>query len=159
MLADTSVIALKYVPIPKEIVDEARRALKDRFGHDLHVQMSAAPCRYCLQISTVAEKIILLSYQPLPDTSPYAEIGPIFIHATACEPYSSDAFPPDFLRRSLILRAYDHEGNIVDALVSQPGMAELDATTFLRNPTVAEIHVRHTTYTCYDFKIVRKAEM
>jgi hypothetical protein len=92
-------------------------------------------------------------------TSPYAEIGPIFIHATACEPYSSDAFPADFLPRSLILRAYDHEENIVDALVSQPGMAELDATTFLRNPTVAEIHIRHTTYTCYDFKIVRKAEI
>ena len=100
-----------------------------------------------------------MSYQPLPDKSPYAEIGPIFLHARECERYNSDAFPADFLSRSLILRAYDYEGNIVDALVSQPGMAELDATTFLRNPTVAEIHVRDTTYTCYDFKIVRKAEM
>ena len=45
-----------------------------------------------------------MSYQPLPDTNPYAEIGPIFIHARV---------------------------------------------------EIAEVHVRHRSYTCYDFKVVR----
>ncbi len=130
--------------------------MRDRFGHGLHVTKTQGPCRLCLRISNEPEELILLSYQPLADTGPYAEIGPIFIHARACEPYSEiDTFPADFSQRPLILRAYDHAGHIYDADVAQPGLARERAAEFLSDPAVAEIHVRHVSYTCFDFKIVR----
>ena len=147
---------MKYIPVPESVAKEARETLRDRFGHDLAIAKELAPCRVCLRISKEPEDLILLSYQPLADTGPYAEVGPIFVHAAPCEPYSSaDVFPEDFATRRLILRAYGHDGRIVDALVAEPGTAPQRAAQLLENPAVAELHVRHVSYTCFDFKIVR----
>jgi hypothetical protein len=155
--ANTS--TLRYLPIPETIALEARRTRKDRFGHDLRVTTNEAPCRICLRISRGPERLILLSYQPLPDSGPYAEIGPIFVHAHRCEPYDDfESFPQDFAGRRLVLRAYDHDGQIVDALVAEAGTAPQRAAALLSDRDVAEVHVRHESYTCYDFKIVRSVE-
>ena len=148
-------LSLAYLPIPDEIAAQARRTLVDRFGHHLHVERNQAPCRSCLRISNEPEDLILLSYQPLPDTSPYAEIGPIFIHAHDCAPYGRAEFPNDFLERELVVRAYGRDGRIADAVVAAPGHAEAAAAAFLAKEHVAEVHVRHRSYTCFDFKIVR----
>lgn len=156
MNTTTSPITLKYLPIPREIAEEARRTHIDRFGHQIQVMNSMEPCRICLRISKEPEDFLLLSYQPLRDTGPYAEIGPILIHAAHCEPYAqTQVFPADFASRQLVLRAYDYDGAIVDALVAEPGEAPERAAEFLSDTRVAEVHVRHTSYTCYDFKIVR----
>jgi Protein of unknown function (DUF1203) len=146
---------LNFVAIPSDIARRARETLRDDFGHGLAVTPATAPCRHCLQIPKQPQPMILLSYQVLPDTGPYAEIGPIFIHAEPCEPYADvTTFPEDFRPRPLVLRAYDSTGSIVDALVSDPGNAQRDALAFFANPAVAEVHVRHVSYTCFDFKIV-----
>lgn len=98
----------------------------------------------------------MLSYQPSKGTGPYAEIGPIFIHAEQCEPYSQlERFPEDFSDRSLVVRAYAYDGRIVDAAVVDPGGAPARAAQFLSDSSIEEVHVRHVSYTCYDFKIVR----
>ena len=70
---------LRFVPVPEEIAERARRTMKDAFGHSLHVQREHGPCRICLRIASEEEPedFILLSYQPLADRNPYAEIGPI----------------------------------------------------------------------------------
>jgi hypothetical protein len=149
-------VILHYLPIADQIAEEARTTLRDRFGHRLHVEKQQAPCRVCLRISKSPEDLILLSYQPLPDTGPYAEIGPIFIHAERCMPYSDvESFPADFADRRLVLRAYDCEGSIADAVVAEPGEAPKYAAAFLEDERIAEVHVRHESYTCLDFKIVR----
>jgi hypothetical protein len=148
--------SLQYVAIPEKIATQAREALVDRFGHHLQVVRDKAPCRVCLRISNELEELILFSYQPLPDTGPYAEIGPIFIHAHPCTPYSdTDVFPVDFAERRLVLRAYSLDGRIADAVVAEPGQAPARAGELLRREDVAEIHVRHESYTCFDFKILR----
>jgi hypothetical protein len=146
---------MKYIPIPQEIADQARATLQDAFGHKLHVERNQAPCRSCLRISKAPEDLILLSYQPLPDANPYAEVGPIFIHAQACEPYRAHEFPADFLERELVVRAYGRDGRIADAVVAAAGKAEDAAANFLADENVAEVHIRHTSYTCFDFKVVR----
>jgi hypothetical protein len=147
---------LRSLPIPQNIAIEARETGRDRFGHDLPVYHSDEPCRVCLRISQSAEDFILLSYQPLPDRNPYAEIGPIFVHAQACPPYSDTTiFPSDFLGRRLVLRAYGHDGEIVTALVAEPFAAPESAAKLFEDDRVVEIHVRHQSYTCFDFKIVR----
>lgn len=145
---------MQYLPIPEEIANEARETLRDRFGHTLQIVRDKAPCRVCLRISQEPEDFILLSYQPLPDAGPYAEIGPIFVHARRCSPYSDvEAFPQDFAERRLILRAYGGDGRIVDATVAEPGKAPARAAELLSRDDVVEIHARHESYTCFDFKI------
>lgn len=109
-MTTTTTLALAYLPIPDEVAATARRTLRDSFGHELRIERNQAPCRSCLRISKAPEDLILLSYQPLPDMNPYAEIGPIFVHARACAPYDAAEFPAD---------------------------------------------VRHRSYTCFDFKVVR----
>jgi hypothetical protein len=147
---------MKYLPIPNEIAAQAREKRVDRFGHQLQAVQETAPCRVCLRIPSEPEAMILMSYQPLSDTGPYAEIGPIFVHAQGCRPYSDfEAFPPDFAARPLVLRAYGYDGRITDARVAEPGQARSVAAEFLSREEVAEIHVRHVSYTCFDFKIVR----
>jgi hypothetical protein len=156
MTITTTKARLRFSPIPAAVAAEARQTRKDRFGHDLKVYRDRAPCRVCLRISEEPEDLILLSYRPLPDRTPYAEIGPIFIHEHECAPYERfDVLPEDFRSRALVLRAYDGDGAIVDAAVAAPGEAESLASTFFANAAVAEVHVRHTTYTCFDFKIER----
>jgi hypothetical protein len=155
MMTTTTTRALAYLPIPDEVAAAARQSLRDGFGHQLHVERNQAPCRSCLRISKAPEDLILLSYQPLTDINPYAEVGPIFIHAHACAPYESPDFPADFLERELVVRAYNLEGRINDAVVAAPGEAQRAAVDFLRGDGIAEVHVRHRSYTCYDFKIVR----
>ncbi len=158
MQTTAGTLTLQYVPIPVEIAENARRTRRDSFGHDLEVYRDTGPCRVCLRMSPAPENFLLLSYQPLPDRNPYAEVGPIFIHEHDCAPYSAlDAFPEDFIRRELVLRAYDAEGRIFDAAVASSGEGPRVAAEFLSNADVCEVHVRHTSYTCFDFKIVRKA--
>jgi hypothetical protein len=148
---------LRYLPVPFEIADEARRTMTDRFGHGLHVIKTQAPCRLCLQVSKQPEDLMLLSYQPLKDTGPYAEIGPIFIHAEACEPYAEcESFPNAFASRPLVLRSYNAAGEILDSLVAPPGTAPRWAMHLFNDATAVEIHVRHISHTCFDFKIVRE---
>ncbi len=151
-----SIDSLKYLGIPEDVASTARETMRDRFGHDLKVVREMAPCRVCLRISSEPEDLLLLSYQPLADTGPYAEVGPIFVHALPCEPYVDvAAFPADFTLRRLVLRAYDHDGRIVDAAVAEAGAAPEQAATFLSDDGVSEVHVRHESYTCFDFKIMR----
>ena len=79
-----------------------------------------------------------------------------FIHAERCEPYGeATTFPDDFANRRLVLRAYGHDGRIVDAAVAEPGTAPALAASFLNDDEIEEVHVRHESYTCFDFKIVR----
>lgn len=150
-------ITLAFTPIPTAIADEARATRKDGFGHDLVTQTGErSPCRMCLEISTPDEELLLMSYRPLDDDTPYAEIGPVFIHARACPPYEARlTFPPAFASRELVIRAYGYDGRIVDATVARAGGAPAAARAFLMRSDVREVHVRHVSYTCYDFKITR----
>lgn len=146
---------MKYIPIPQVVAEEARRTLRDNFGHQLRVERNQGPCRLCLGLSKEPEDLILLSYQPLADTNPYAEIGPIFIHPYDCPPYGADAFPPDFLERELVVRAYDTNGRITDATVAAPGDVQATSAAFFNDDKVAEVHVRSRAYTCFLFKVER----
>jgi hypothetical protein len=147
---------MHYLPIPEQIATEARSTLRDRFGHRLYATQEKAPCRLCLRIPSAPQELILISYQPPADRGPYAEVGPIFIHAADCRPYPDiETFPADFIPRRLILRAYGPAGQIVDAAIAEPGTAPERAAAFFADDRIEEIHVRHESYTCFDFKIVR----
>jgi|SRR5579872_1484767 len=152
---------VKVVAMPTEVAERARKTLKDDFGHALIPEIvdGVAPCRHCLRIAPAGTRMILLSYRPFPaDNGPYCEVGPVFIHAEPCERYSSEnAIPQDFAPRELVVRAYTRNNAIHDSTIAPPGTALDRAASFLENPQVAYVHVRNTTYTCFDFQIERGA--
>ena len=149
---------VKVVAIPTEAAERARVTLCDDFGHSLTPQVvdGPAPCRHCLRIAQAGERMILLSYRPFAqDNGPYSEVGPIFIHADACQRYAGEGLPPDFAPRELVVRAYDENHAIADSTIAPPGEALDRAAAFLADPRIGYVHVRHTTYTCFDFQIER----
>jgi len=66
------------------------------------------PCRRCLTDAAVGDRLLLLPYDPFPNSSPYTGTGPVFVHADGCEPHNSGRDVPDQLRsRLLAVRGYD----------------------------------------------------
>lgn len=149
---------LFFKGMPTVIADQARTTKTDAYGHALRVQVDqAAPCRHCLRITRPGEAVLLLSYNPFgADHGPYSEVGPIFVHADGCPAYAqTDSLPSDFGKRELVMRAYNYDHAIEDSVISKPGEAEVMARRFFENEHIAYIHVRHTTYGCFDFAIER----
>ncbi|MBV8581979.1 MAG: DUF1203 domain-containing protein [Candidatus Eremiobacteraeota bacterium] len=149
----------RYLPIDDEVVRNVRATLHDAHGNDLHVQISdddGNPCRSCLRITPVGTRLILFAHKPFTTTGPYAETGPVFVHADACETYREQSeFPADFRPRTLVLRAYNHAGHIHDTILAPGETAEETLERFFTDPDVATVHVRNPAWGCFDFAVVR----
>lgn len=101
--------------------------------------------------------MILFAYRPFPqDFGPYAETGPIFIHADACEQYRDvTALPPGYRPRELVVRAYDAAGEIADSVIVRATDALRQAAAFYAQADIAFVHARHPAYGCFAFEIER----
>jgi hypothetical protein len=131
----------------------------DDFGNRLTVTESpegGAPCRHCLRRSTDGERLILFAHRPFDTEGPYAEVGPVFVHAGECAPYApTSTFPPAFADRPLTLRAYDDRGRITDAEVAAPGASEATLARMFEDERVRFVHVRNPAWGCYSFAVER----
>jgi hypothetical protein len=150
--------ALRFLPIDDEIVDGIRAALRDAHGNGLQVRISddPAPCRSCLRIAPAGTRLILFAHRPFTTNGPYAEIGPVFIHADRCAPYREpQRFPADFRGRTLVFRAYDADGEIHDATLAAGAAAEETLQQLFADPAVTAVHVRNPAWGCFDFAVAR----
>jgi hypothetical protein len=152
--------SFQYVPIDDAAVHAVRTTLRDLHGNALHVQVSdsdTAPCRSCLRVTARDTRLILFAHRPFVTEGPYAETGPVFVHADACEPYRAlDVFPPDFRPRRLVFRAYDDRGTIHDAALADGVDAEQTLARLFANASVAQVHVRNPAWGCFDFAVERR---
>lgn len=83
--------------------------------------------------------------RPFAAPQPYAESGPIFLHADPCERYHADALPDWFaFLDPAMIRGYDATDWIrYDTGSIVPGPQLTDACrAILADPTVAYVHVR-----------------
>jgi hypothetical protein len=144
-------------PISTDIADRIRTMLVDDFGNQLVARPAdSAPCRHCLRITKPGEHLIVFAYQPFTIGGPYAEVGPVFVHAAPCEAYAHcDIFPEDFRKRILTMRGYNAEGTIETAELSEAGNPEATIERLFSNERVSFIHVRNPAWGCYDFRIDR----
>jgi hypothetical protein len=141
--------------LPSDVAARIRTTLVDDVGNLLVARPTdAAPCRHCLRMTTPGEELIVFAYRPFTDASPYAEVGPVFVHAAACEAYAHHGtFPQDFRNRILTMRGYNAEGTIETAELSQAGDPEATIERLFSNERVSFIHVRNPAWGCYDFRI------
>lgn len=92
---------------------------------------------------------------------PYAELGPIFLHAEACERYAeSDQVPPVVVRsQRMLIRGYNAQNRIVygtGQVVAVESIHNAAAVLFER-PEIVYIHVRSASNNCYSCRIDRSA--
>ena len=115
------------------------------------------PCRHCLQDVEAGDDFLALAYRPFPDLQPYAELGPIFLHAERCSRYSNEHEPPQMLfkRDSVLLKGYTHENRILygTGQIVEPQDIKEAAQAIFENPGVAYIHVRSASNNCYTCRL------
>jgi hypothetical protein len=102
--------------------------------------------------------MLILAHRPFDSLQPYAETGPIFLCAQACDRYPETAGIPDLYQRGeMLIRGYDHNQRIVYGSGKVIGMESIqaEARRLFEDPRVAFIHVRSATNNCYHFRIER----
>jgi hypothetical protein len=132
-------------------VDDSGRCFDSFTAED-----DGAPLRCCLRDATKGERLSLVAYRPGGTAGAYREIGPVFIHADACEGYPEPGlYPAGFRGRRQVLRAYDKAGRIADAILVEGPAAESGIRQLLDRAEVATIHSRNVLYGCYMFAVDR----
>lgn len=117
------------------------------------------PCRHCLSDIDAGEPMLLLSYLPFKTIQPYAEKGPILLHANACKAWGNTGDIPSAIsdRETLIIRGYDKGERIVGGtgrVIASKDFEKECLKTFANND-VTHIHVRSATNNCYFCKVER----
>ncbi|MCI5073827.1 DUF1203 domain-containing protein [Oricola sp.] len=120
---------------------------------------SGIPCRHCLQPVRDGDPFLVLAHRPFDAPQPYAETGPIFLHAEECERASdTDDLAPMFrFGGSYILRGYRSDDWIDYATAEVVEAANIvkTARAMLDRAEVAYLHMRSSRFNCYQARIER----
>jgi hypothetical protein len=146
--------------VPGSHLDRIRTRGVDDFANPVVASRdrAGAPLRCCLREATAGEAVALIAYQPSTLGGPYAEIGPIFVHAEACAGFADPGcYPEAFRHRQQVLRVYDAHGIQVYDLnrIVEGQDAEAAITDLLARPQVSFLHSRNVLAGCYMFGITR----
>ena len=119
---------------------------------------NGVPCRHCLDQVGAGEPYLIFAHRPFPSPQPYAELGPIFLHAHACQRHEGGANVPPMLRSAqYLVRGYDGNDRIVygsGQIVPTASIPEV-ASGMMQNDRIAYIHVRSASNNCYQCRIDR----
>jgi hypothetical protein len=127
---------------------------------EVHVSSGdGVPCRHCLHHVAEGEPYLILAYRPFPRLQPYAETGPIFLHAKPCERYpETDRLPPMILSTEpRLLKGYGETDRIVYGTGAIVASAELAAAAvkILAREEIRYVHVRSVLNNCFSCRIDR----
>lgn len=148
--------------MPTEDAEAIWAGGKDSYGFSAEKMISDGPghpCRHCLANVNEGEELYVFAYRPFPELQPYAETGPIFLHARPCRRYQAEEVQPAVLQTSkdFILRGYGDNNRIVygtGAVVLKEDIAKY-AEGLLRRDDIAYVHVRSARNNCYQCRIDR----
>jgi uncharacterized protein DUF1203 len=149
---------IRFQAIDPDRLDAMRRRGSDEFGNPWRARDAHGwePLRCCLRRPEPGERIALICYTPWTAPSPWAEAGPVFVHAERCAGYGTpDAYPPALADSHSVLNPFDHTGaRAYDHITFvRPGEDhEAAVRTVLARPGVAYLHVRSATAGCFTFE-------
>ncbi|MCV3737818.1 DUF1203 domain-containing protein [Rhizobium sp. TRM96647] len=151
---------VQFLPLPTETATAYWNGGPDAYGMAPERAVSdgdGVPCRHCLSGVMAGETYLILAHRPFPDLQPYAETGPIFLHAAPCPAYAGPGLPPMLESRDYIVRGYDNRDRIVygTGAVIPTGEIAGYAEALLDRIDIAYVHVRSARNNCYQCKIVR----
>jgi hypothetical protein len=150
--------SIRFVAMPSDQAAAYRSGATDAYGlaPERRVSPGGYPCRHCLTEIGAGEAYLTLAYRPFPTLQPYAETGPIFLHAEACDRFTAtEILPPMLTSPDYILRGYGEDDRIVygsgGVIATEAIPARADA--LFSNPEIAYLHVRSARNNCYQCRI------
>jgi hypothetical protein len=152
---------VRFIALETELAARLQAGGPDANGQPPERQVATAsglPCRHCLADIQAGEPYLILAHRPFPAPQPYAELGPIFLHAEPCRRGGGTDEIPTFLDSpEYIVRGYGSDHRIVygTGRVAPTRSIPTVAAEMLSDPRVAYVHVRSATNNCYHCRIER----
>lgn len=153
---------IRFTALPTDKVHALQEGGTDAYGQTPERRVSdgdGVPCRHCLRNVRAGEGYLILAYRPFPELQPYAETGPIFLHAEPCERAPETDVLPDLFKPTpdYILRGYGHDDRIVygTGAVTPTGKICERSHELLERPEIAYVHMRSARNNCYQCRIER----
>lgn len=149
---------LEFVPVPSADLDRIRCNGHDDHGNPVEARPAdgVVPLRCCLTLSSPDDLVMLMSHRPMAVGGPYAEVGPVFVHADPCPGYDGVDFPAQYRERRAVLRPYDADGQLLDGVIAEAGTSEGELKRLFDDPAVALVQVRNVVAGCWNFSVRRK---
>jgi len=151
-----------FSSMPTDRAEAYRAGAADAYGQPPEVHLSdgdGIPCRHCLDYVAEGEPYLILAYRPFPDLQPYAETGPIFLHAEPCRRYPETDRPPPMVlaKEPRLLKGYGANDRIVYGTGEIVVAADLPAAAarILARNDVAYVHARSALNNCFSCRIER----
>lgn len=155
-------MTIRFLALPTAEVRALQNGAADAYGLEPERRISdgdGVPCRHCLGNVARGEGYLTLAYRPFPDLQPYAETGPIFLHANECQRAEEGADLPELFTRTkdYILRGYSADNRIVYGTGAVTPTLEIAvrASELLARKDVAYVHMRSAKNNCYQCRIER----
>jgi uncharacterized protein DUF1203 len=153
---------IRFIAMPTDAARGFQAGAPDAYGMAPERRISdgdGVPCRHCLEDVAKGEPYLILAYRPFPELQPYAETGPIFLHAGPCDRAEDQRKTPAMLmqRAAHLIKGYGRDDRIVygtGQIVAAPGLAPA-AAEILERQDVAYVHVRSALNNCYTCRIER----
>ena len=152
-------MSIRFIALETDLVRRLQAGEADSNGQTPERRVASSdglPCRHCLGMINKGEAFLTLAHRPFPAPQPYAEMGPIFLHASACERGGGSEKIPAFLDSPrYIVRGYGADDRIIygtGAITATPEIPSA-AQQMFKNPAVRYIHVRSASNNCYHCRI------
>jgi hypothetical protein len=153
---------IRFIAMPTEEARAYQRGAPDAYGHTPERKVSDGPghpCRHCLRNVDAGQDYLVFAYRPFPALQPYAETGPVFLHAEECERAPETEVIPKLFwaSRDYILRGYSSDNRIVYGTGGVVPTSEISgrAHELLERDDVVYVHMRSARNNCYQLRIER----
>ena len=151
-------MTIRFTAIPSADAEALRAGALDAYGNPPEHRTSPGgmPCRHCLGQIEAGDAMLVLAYRPFATLQPYAETGPIFLHAMPCHRYeASEILPPMLTSPDYIVRGYGHDDRIVygSGAVTETARIAAYAEELLASGGIAYVHVRSARNNCFQCRI------
>ena len=100
---EETIMTIQFKALPTEEVRRLQRGGPDAYGFAPERKTSdgdGVPCRHCLGNVAAGNDYLIVAYRPFPALQPYAETGPIFLHADECQRAPEDEALPELFTRT-----------------------------------------------------------
>jgi hypothetical protein len=161
-LSRSPIMSPRYEALPTDIVRALQAGHPDANGlpPERHISDGGGnPCRHCLRDIAEGDAMLVLAHRPFASAQPYAEQGPIFLHADPCPRHDPAAGMPVMFRErtGYLIRGYGHDDRIVYGTggIVAPEAMDATATELLVRGDIAYLHVRSAAYNCFQCRIER----
>lgn len=151
---------MRFLPYDPAAVAAWRAGAPDAYGNAPERAVSDGdgnPCRHCLRDIAAGEAMLVLAARPFPAPQPYAETGPIFLHAETCPAWDGAGVPPILATSpDYLVKGYGANDRILYGTGAVVPAARLAAEVAARldREGVAYVDVRSARNNCFQARAV-----